>query len=93
MMNNEIFDDIKNRLLIGDIPPAVAMSDSEVIILNGNIESVAIAEDDPYSVGITTKSGNYYQAEGENAVKFLNSLPRIFFLDATNLLKLRDFHN
>lgn len=92
LIGNDEFESIKNRLLIGDIPPVVTLSDSEVIILNGNIESVAIPEDEPYCVGITTRSGHYYQADGENAVKFLSAFPRAFFLESKNLLKLRDFN-
>lgn len=86
-MNNEFATSF-----ISEIPPAIAVSDNEIIILNGNIESVAIPEDEPYTIGITTKSGQWYQAVGEQAVKFLNALPREFFIDSKNLLKLRDFN-
>lgn len=79
----------KNRVVVNGMPPAIALSDNEIIILNGNIESIAILDDDDSSVGITTRSGHYYQADGKNAVKFLNALPLFFFTDAKNLLTLR----
>lgn len=76
-----------------ELPPTIAVSEDEVLFLHGNLLSISIQEDNPYTLEIMLKGSEYYECTGNQAIKLLNTFPEHFFHNAKNLLKMRSLQD